>query len=166
MGLSNESIKYYAFLASYYLVYKLNRLNTGDTHLYLLGLVYHPYQQAHDNLISSLIYQVQQLLAAAKEVSRKRLTEHPMKTNQNLQKAGYVLGFFTDDPIPEDAPFYQVKRLAFAILGWDKIQGTVEYIASKTTVDEILFPWEQINKFAEQSALGNGYIYFQMSTKG
>lgn len=150
LHLSNESIKYYASLVGYYSVYKLNRLNNRDTQLYLLCFVYHRYQQAHDNLIGSLIYQVRQFLAAAKEASRERLTEHRMETNENLQKAGHILGLFTDDTIPEDAPFYQVRQQAFAILGRDKMQATAEYIASKATVDETLFHWEQIDNLAGQ----------------
>jgi len=150
LSLSNESIKYYASLVGYYSVYKLNRLNTRDSRLYLLCFVYHRYQQAHDNLISSLIYQVRHFLAAAKEASRECLIDHRMKANENLQKAGRILEFFTNDTISEDAPFYQVKQQAFAILERDKMQETAEYIANEATVDEALFHWQQVDKLAGQ----------------
>ena len=58
LGISNESIKYYASLVSYYSVYKLKRLNVWIVYVYLLCFVSHRYQRMHDNLINTLIYSV------------------------------------------------------------------------------------------------------------
>ncbi len=137
-------------MVGYYSVYKLKRLNNRDTHLYLMCFVYHRYQQAHDNLIGSLIYQVRQFLATAKELSGGCLAKHRVETNENLQKAGHILRLFTDDTIPEEMPFYQVRQQAFDILEKDKVQETADYIISKATVDETLFYWEQIDNLAGQ----------------
>lgn len=108
LQLSSESIKYYASLVGYYSVYKLNRLHRRDVHLYLLCFVYHRYQQVHDNLIGCLVYHVRQYLDHAKKSARERVAAHRNEANENLPKAGHVLGLFTDDEIPEDAPFRDV----------------------------------------------------------
>ena len=60
MKISNESIKYYASLVTYYSVFRLKQLDERTVHLYLLCFVYHRYQQLHDHLIHSLIYHVRQ----------------------------------------------------------------------------------------------------------
>ncbi len=150
LQLSNEGIKYYASLVGYYSVYKLKRLHQRDIHLYLLCFVYHRYQQIHDNLIGCLIYHVRQYLDAAKEAARERVTTHRNEVNENLPKAGRVLGLFTEDDIPEDATFRDVQGQAFAILERDKLAETAEYIATKATFDEKSFQWEHIDKLAKQ----------------
>lgn len=44
LGISNESIKYYASLVTYYSIYKLKRLDTSLVYLYLLCFIYHRYK--------------------------------------------------------------------------------------------------------------------------
>ncbi len=58
LGISKESIKYYASLVGYYSVYKLKRLNEWIVYVYLLCFIYHRYQRMHDNLINTFIYNV------------------------------------------------------------------------------------------------------------
>ena len=56
--ISNESIRYYASLVTYYSIFRLSQLDEWMVYLYLLCFVYHRYQRIHDNLINSLIYDV------------------------------------------------------------------------------------------------------------
>ncbi len=49
-GLSNESVKYYASLVQFYIVYKLKRMAAPTTRLYLLCFAYHRFRQINDNL--------------------------------------------------------------------------------------------------------------------
>ncbi len=48
--ISNESIKHYASLVTYYSVFRLKRFDQFLVYLYLLCFVYHRYQRLHDNL--------------------------------------------------------------------------------------------------------------------
>jgi hypothetical protein len=50
LKISNESIKYYASLVTYYFVFRLKRFDEWVAFLYLLCFVYHRYQKLHDNL--------------------------------------------------------------------------------------------------------------------
>ena len=61
LDISNENIKYYASLITYYSVFRLKQLDEEIVHLYLLCFVYHRYQQLHDNLLTGLIHHVQTL---------------------------------------------------------------------------------------------------------
>ena len=58
LGVSNESIKYYASLVNYYSVYRLKQLNEWIGYLYLLCFINHRFQRMHDNLINTFIYNV------------------------------------------------------------------------------------------------------------
>ncbi|HRQ41524.1 MAG TPA: DUF4158 domain-containing protein [Chloroflexota bacterium] len=62
LDISNESIKYYAGLVTYYSVYQLNQLDQQLVSIYLLCFVYHRYQKLHDNLIRCFIYHVKRYL--------------------------------------------------------------------------------------------------------
>ena len=58
LDISNENIKYYASLVTYYSVFRLKQLDEGIVHLYLLCFVYHRYQKLHDHLLTGLIHHV------------------------------------------------------------------------------------------------------------
>jgi len=49
LDISNENMKYYASLVTYYSVFRLKQLDEGIVHLYLLCFVYHRYQKLYDN---------------------------------------------------------------------------------------------------------------------
>ena len=148
--ISNESIKYYASLVSYYSVYKLKRLNEWTAYVYLLCFVYHRYQRCHDNLILSLIHHVRQYSDEAKLAAKERVYQYRIEANLDLQKAGQVLKLFTDDSIAEQTPFYQVQAEAFSILERSKLDFIADHITSKATFDETVFAWEHIDNLAHQ----------------
>jgi hypothetical protein len=139
--ISNESIKYYASLVSYYSVYKLKRLNEWTTYFYLLCFVYHRYQKFHDNLILSLIHHVRQYADEAKAAAKERVYQYRIESNQNLQKAGQVLKLFTDDSIAESTPFSIVQAKAFSILERQKLDFIADHISKKAQFDETVFAW-------------------------
>ena len=105
LQISQESIKYYASLVTYYSVFRLKRLDAWIVYLYLLCFVYHRYQRLHDHLIESLIHHVRQYVDAAKDVSKERVYTSRIEGNHNLHKAGQVLKLFTDGSILAQTPF-------------------------------------------------------------
>jgi len=147
---SNESIKYYASLVSYYSVFRLNQLDEQMVYLYLLCFVYHRYQRLHDNLLNSLIYNVRRYIDDAKLAAKERVYNHRIETNQDLQKAGQVLKLFTDDTIAENTPFHEVQSQAFEILERPKLDFIADHITTKARFDETGFQWEHIDSLANQ----------------
>lgn len=91
LEISNESIKYYAWLVSFYSIFRLRQLDCALVLVYLLCFVYHRYQKLHDNLIQCFIHHVR----------------------RHLPKAGRVLKLFTDDRIAPATPFEEVQTQAF-----------------------------------------------------
>ncbi|MEL6472407.1 MAG: Tn3 family transposase, partial [Cyanobacteria bacterium J06623_4] len=150
LEISNESIKYYASLVTYYSVFRLKRLPQGMVHVYLLCFILNRYQRLHDNLISSLRYNVKRYLETAKDAAKERVYEYRTENNQNLEKAGQVLKLFTDDSIPEDASFQAVQAAAFGILERQKLAFVAEHIVNQAQFDETAFQWEHIDTLAAQ----------------
>lgn len=150
MGISNESVKYYASLVGYYSVYKLKRLNEWVVYVYLLCFIYHRYQRVNDNLINTLIYNVRRYIDEAKDAAKERVYECQVEVNQNMKKAGQVLKIFIDDSIATNTPFRDIQATAFAILERQKLEAIADQITAKAKFDETSFQWEHIDKLAGQ----------------
>ncbi len=146
LSISNESIKYYASLVTYYSVFRLRQLDEQIVHIYLLCFVYHRYQKINDNLINSLIYNVRKYTGEARSAAKERVYERRIEGNQNLQRAGQVLRLFTDSSIAENTPFYQVQAKAFRILERQKLDFMANHIATNARFDETAFQWEHMDE--------------------
>jgi TnpA family transposase len=150
LDISNESIKYYASLVSYYSVFRLKQLDEWIVYLYLLCFVYHRYQKLHDNLLHTLIHHVRRYVDEAKGEAKERVYEHRMEGNDHLLKAGQLLKLFTDESIAESTPFLEVRAKAFDILDREKIDAIAEHITTKARFDETAFQWEHMDDLAHQ----------------
>ncbi len=150
LKISNESIKYYASLVSYYSVFRLKQLNERTVHIYLLCFVYHRYQKLHDNLINCLIYNVRRYRDGAKEAAKDQVYELRTEGNEDLDKAAQVLKLFTDDGIPQQTPFHEVQVKAFSILASHKIDFVADHLTKTVKFDETAFQWEHIDDLALQ----------------
>jgi len=153
LNISNENIKHYASLVTYYSVYRLKQLNEWMVYLYLLCFVHYRYQRLHDNLINCLIYKVREYSDKAKVAAKEKVYEYLMENNQNLQKAGHVLKLFTDQTIEESTPFHQVQAKAFKILERQKLDFVAQHITKSVLADESAFEWKQVDKLANQFKL-------------
>ena len=150
LEISNESIKYYASLVTYYSVFRLQRLPQNMVHVYLLCFILNRYQRLHDNLIGSLRYNVKRYVDATKNAAKERVYEYRIENNKNLEKAGQVLKLFTDESITEDATFQTVQAKAFEILDRQKLDFVAEHIVSQAQFDETAFQWAHVDKLAAQ----------------
>jgi len=150
LDISNESIKYYASLVSYYSVFRLKQLDGRVVEIYLLCFIYHRYQRLHDNLIHSLIHNVRRFTDEAKGAAKEQVYAYHIESNQNLQKAGQVLKLFTDDGIDGNTPFQTVQTRAFAILDPQKLARIADQIATDARFDETAFQWDHMDTLAHQ----------------
>jgi len=150
LSISNENIKYYASLVTYYSVFRLRRLDEWIVYVYFLCFVYHRYQKLHDNLINCLIHDVRGYIDDTKNAAKERMYESLIESNQDLQKVGTVLKIFTDDSIAGDTPFYQVQEKAFGILERPKLDSIADHISKNVRFNETAFQWEHVDKLASQ----------------
>lgn len=142
LDISNESIKYYASLVTYYSVFRLKQLDEQIVYLYLLCFIYHRYQRRNDNLLKSLAYKTRGYIDDTKNAAKERIYEYRVESNQNLQKAARVLRLLTDDTIAENTPFQEIQTKAFAILERQKLDAVADQITTKVSFIEADFQWE------------------------
>ena len=147
MGISNDSIAYYAALVDYYTVQKLKQLPAGMTRLYLLCFLGQRYRQVNDNLINGLIYHVRKVNAAAKECTEQQVLVFQQEGNESVERIGQILSMFLDDSIADSVPFGEVKRRAFRILERAKFTRAAEYIGAQG-FDTTAIEWEFVASFA------------------
>ena len=150
LDISNESIKYYASLVTYYSVFRLKQLEEQVVEVYLLCFVYHRYQRLHDNLLNSLIHNVRRYVDEARGVAKDRVYAYQIERNQDMQKAGQVMKLFTDGSIGENIPFQAVQTRAFAILERRKMDSIADQITTNARFDETAFHWDHIDTLAHQ----------------
>ena len=147
LGISNDSIAYYAALVDYYTVQKLQQLKQGMARLYLLCFLLQRYQRTNDNLINALIYQVRKVLSAAKVCLQERLLSDRMEGSKNVQHIGQILDLFLDDSIADSVSFGEIKRRAFSILERDKIKRAADFIGAHS-IDVTALEWEFVANLA------------------
>jgi TnpA family transposase len=153
MEISNESVKYYAALVSYYSVARLKQLNKWTAYIYIICFAHHRYQQHSDNLINCLIAKVRHYSDEAKSVAKERLYECHLEINENFQKAGQVLKVLTDESIEANTPFKTVQSNIFEILPRPKLIVVADRMAKIVSFDETVFQWEHIDKLSHQFKL-------------
>lgn len=151
--ISNESIKYYAAMVSYYSVYKLKRFDRFTARLYILCFVQQRFRQVNDNLINSLIYRQRLYSDAAKEDAKLILSALQLETNQDIGKVGQVLELLTDEQIQPETPFNEFQKKVFKILSRQAIRRVAEHITQEKKYDENLFRWEYLDKIARRIKL-------------
>jgi hypothetical protein len=147
LGISNDSIAYYAALVDYYTVQKLQQLTQSMARLYLLCFLLQRYQRINDNLINALIYQVRKVLSAAKLCLQERLLSDRMEGSKNVQHIGQILDLFLDDSIADSVSFGEIKRRAFSILERDKIRRAADFIGAHS-IDVTVLEWEFVANLA------------------
>ena len=147
LGISNDSIAYYAALVDYYTVQKLQQLPASMAHLYLLCFLLQRYQIMNDNLINALIYNVRKVNTAAKACMEQQVLAFQQEGNENVERISQILGIFLDESIEDTVSFGEIKRRVFDILERDKIQRAAQYIGSKA-FDTTAIEWDFIASLA------------------
>ena len=150
LHISNESIKYYASLATYYSVFRLKQLDENLVQIYLLAFAHHRYRRLNDNLLNSMIHHVRRYTDAAKVAAKERVYAYRIEGNENLHKAGQVLKLFTDARIAAQTPFQDVQTQAFRILERPKLDFVADHLVTQARFDETAFQWDHIDGLALQ----------------
>ena len=150
LGVSNEGLKYYASLVSYYSIFRLRQLDTYAAYLYLLCFALHRYQRVHDHLITCFLHKVKQYVDAAKAGAKERTAAQRLADRHDLPKAGKVLKLFTAEPQDATTPFSTIQARAFTILDRPRLDRVADRLAKAARFDETAVEWEQLEEAALQ----------------
>jgi hypothetical protein len=147
LGISNDSVAYYAALVDYYSVQKLQQLPAGMVRLYLLCFLLQRYQKINDNLVNALIYHVRKVNTAAKACMEQQLLAFQREGNESIERIGQILNLFLDPSIDDSVSFSEIKRRAFGILEPDKFKCATQYIGAQA-FDTAAIEWEFVASLA------------------
>jgi hypothetical protein len=153
LAISNESIKYYASLISYYTVARLKQRDQHLARIYLLCYLHFRYQKLYDNLINALIYHVRQYGDTAKTAAKERVYAARLEYNSQIKKAGQVLKLFTDESLPQATSFGEAQQKAFQILSRQQLTAVADSLMGKLSFDETAFHWEHVDTQARSFKL-------------
>lgn len=164
-GLSAESGKYYASLVKFYTVYKLQRMPKSTVRLYLLCFAYHRFRQINDNLIDAFLHLIHQYKKRAKLAAGEAMQKALTDASDNLQAAGQVLNLFTDDSIPVEAPFTEVKNQAFKLLNQEQFPIVANYLRN-IEFDRQEYEWAHYSSLSHQFKLNLRHLFCELDFAG
>ena len=147
LGLSNDSLAYYAALVDYYTVQKLRQLPAGMARLYLLCFLLQRYQKINDNLVHALIHHVRKVDSTAKACMEQQVLAFQREGHANIERLGQILNLFLDPSIADSASFSEIKQRAFGILDQDQFQRATHYLSAQT-FDTAALEWEFVASLA------------------
>jgi len=153
LAISNESIKYYASLISYYTVFRLKQRDEDLARIYMLCYIHFRYQKLYDNLINAFIYNVRQYRDVAKAAAKEKVYAARLEYNSQIKKAGRVLKLFTDNNLSPETTFAEVQHKAFHILPRQQLTHVADSLIGKLTFDETAFRWEHVDTQARSFKL-------------
>jgi TnpA family transposase len=152
LKLSNENVKYYASLAEYYPIHRLQNMPRMQAYLYLSCFIYHCYEEISDNLINSFIFLGSNFAQQAKAYSHEKIAENSLEQKNQLNKTGELIKIFVDESIDDNSPFGEVKKKAFSIIDEDKIKQVVRYLSGEK-LSAGFHEWEFITYSARKISL-------------
>lgn len=148
---SNRNIQYYASLAEYYPVHRLQQMDDNQAQLFLLCFVKHCFERISDNLIISFIYQVSTLTQKSIKISKQQLSDYHNEHQQQLVNAQKLIQLFVDPSIDDQLSFKKVKQQAFKIMDEPHIQDVLNYL-SGDKANRLNYEWEYIRKSSRKTA--------------
>ena len=165
LGISNDSVAYYAALVDYYTVQKLKQMPNSMVYLYLLCFILHRYHILNDNLINAVIFHVRKTTEAAKAAAKEKIFARQLETKESIQHVSQILGLFLDESIADDVTFSEIKTLAFSILERDKLTQVSQFLNNQS-VEDAVFEWEFIAAFAPSFKQHLRQLIIQVSFAG
>jgi TnpA family transposase len=147
LGISDDSVAYYAALVDYYTVQKLQQLPSGMARLYIVCFLSQRYRQINDNLVNGLIHQVRKVNVATKECTEQHILAFQQEGHESGERIERILNLFLDGSIDDSVSFGEVKRRDFGILESAKLARAAQYIGAHG-LDTAAIEWEFAASFA------------------
>ena len=149
LGISQQNLRYYASLATFYTVYDLRRLRPEQTQLYLLCYVWLRYRQLTDNLVDSLTYHMKQFEDACSIAAKKGADAEQLRLQQETPQIGRLLSLYVDESVADTTPFGDVRQRAYTIMPRDRLQTTAQRMSGRPS-SKLAQHWLAVDTLAER----------------
>ncbi len=145
VGVTAESVRYYASLVDYYTVYKLKRMDRETVHLYLLCFIHDRYQRLNDNLLTGFCSLVRRYADEVKEAAKEAIYRFKRQANDDIDQGAKILTLFLDPTIDGQTPFSAVRERAHELLAPERLDHLCQHLASDASLDEASFEWKEVD---------------------
>lgn len=142
LEISEQNIRYYAYLVDYYTADRLNELPEKTVQLYLLCYVSYRFEKINDNLVHSFVYHLNNYKNAAKVYSKNAVYEFKVEGHSYRPKFGKILDLFTDEAVPD----IDVRPEGFKIVEKEKFPLLKSYVTQDFEEEE--FAWDYYKTIA------------------
>ena len=137
LEISDQNIRYYAYLVDYYTVDRLKELADQNTaKLYLLCYVYYRFAKINDNLVHGFIYHLNKHKDHAKDYGKEAVYDYKIEGKLYGKKAGKIFDLFTDKTVADD----KLRPKAFKIVAEAKFPLLKAHVTQD--FDEKEFRWD------------------------
>ena len=147
MGISNDSVAYYAALVDYYTVQKLQQLPVGMARLYILCFLLQRFQKINDNLVNGLIYHMRKVNTTAKACMEQQVLTFQREDNESVERVGQILSMFLDDSIAESVSFYYNACILSELLEYAEREKDFELADRIKKISPV--SWKHVNFYGE-----------------
>ena len=144
LDISEENIRYYAYLVDYYTVDRLKELSYEKVRLYLLCYIFYRFEKINDNLINSFFYRINLYKNGAKQDSKNKVYEQKLEANHYTKEIKKILNLFPDETVPDNS----LRAKGFEIVEKEKFPLLISSLSSQT-FDEENFKWSYYKTIAK-----------------
>lgn len=142
LGISKNSIRYYAELVENYYASRLRKMSELPQRLYLVCFIYNRYQQFMDNLIATFQYHMSSILEGAKDYANDAALQYSSSLTLDFPKLAQFLKWFpSKEKDSSEITYAELTKEAYAILPKDQFELIAAFIEGKT-FDKTKAKWE------------------------
>ncbi len=145
VGLSVESMRYYASLVEYYTVYKLKRMDRDAVYLYLLCFIHDRYQRLNDNLLGAFCSLVRRYVEEVGVGTKEAVYCSKLQIHEDIGQGVEIMGLFLDPDIDGQTPFATLRDQAHVLLPAERLQQLCRHLAGEGSQDEASLEWREVD---------------------
>jgi len=142
LKISQQNIKYYADLATYYNARDLSKLNYSQSDLYILCYVSIKYQAVNDNLVEALRYNTKKIDTGIRAKVKKQIQDEKAEVEN---KVGRLLLLYVNDKIDDKVVFEKVRKRAYRIMDKSNIEKIGNRYYGKGQHEKQIF-WKEVDR--------------------
>ena len=141
LNISAKNIEYYADMARYYTVAKLDRFDKNSARLYLLCYVHQRLFKVNDHLLSFITYRINKFYKDSEQYAKDQLSRKDDEAMQQLDKAEKLIRLYSNKKIEAD----ELRPNAFKIVPEEQINQFAKDLTAAETKKE-KFMWEYLEE--------------------
>jgi len=164
LGISEQNLLYYANLVEHYSIYKISRLSSSSTQLFVACFIHVRHRTINDHLIKAFLYRTKGYTTEGKEAAKEEIYSMKVGHLKKLKEAGKLVSLFVDKTLSDNLPFKKVRQKAFAVIQEEEIALLASSLMEES-IDEKDLKWKQFDKIASKIKMNLRPLVLSMNVK-